>query len=234
VIELDDSLHRRSPPAVQGLVLVADAEQPVVRGGEYLHERFLRRLDVLVLIHQHLRVLALPAVADLRVGAQRADGPQQQVVEVIAALLGEMLLVEPVQVQQRLLLVVVGVGQLGVLVGADHRPKLEVGDHRLRERRLDPAAVLARGALRERQQPPPLAEAKSEDLLVPQQPLGAHELVADPVESLRFDVADAGGGQALLQLNPCVAVERGAQDPVGRKASAQQLADAFDQHRGLA
>ena len=48
------------------------------------------------------------------------------------------------------------------------------------------------------------------------------------------DGEHAGGSEPLLELGGGRRVERQAQDPLGRRAAREQLADAFDQHRGLA
>jgi hypothetical protein len=63
----------------------------------------------------------------------------------------------------------------------------------------------------------------------PRQILLAHQPPADAVEGAR-----GGRPEALLELQPRVAVERRAQDLLGGHATPDQLAGALDQDRGLA
>lgn len=53
-IEVNHPPDARASPSVQRLVLVADAEQAVLRHGDDAHEQLLGGLDVLVLINQHV------------------------------------------------------------------------------------------------------------------------------------------------------------------------------------
>ena len=87
-IELEHPPHRRAPEPVQRLVVVTDGQQRVLRRGQDPDQQLLRGLDVLVLVHEHVLEPRLPARAERRVGAQRADGAQHQVVEVVEVLLG--------------------------------------------------------------------------------------------------------------------------------------------------
>ena len=54
-VELEHPPHRRAPEPVQRLVVVTDGEQRVLRRGQDADQQFLRRLDVLVLVHEHVR-----------------------------------------------------------------------------------------------------------------------------------------------------------------------------------
>jgi len=76
-------MHARAPPAVERLILVADHEQVIVRRGEHPHQQLLRRLDVLVLVDQHMIERRLPPLARRSVAAQQAHGEHDHVVEVI-------------------------------------------------------------------------------------------------------------------------------------------------------
>ena len=82
-VELEDPAHAGPAPSVQGLVLVAHAEEAILGRREDPYEQLLRRLDVLVLVDENLTEAALPAPAKIVVVAQRADCAEHEVIEVV-------------------------------------------------------------------------------------------------------------------------------------------------------
>jgi hypothetical protein len=90
-VEAQDLLDVRSPPAVDGLVVVAHHAHVAVRAPDLLHDLVLGMVRVLVFVDQDVAVL-LPVVrADVFVLAQQADRLQQEVVEIQGARAGQEL-----------------------------------------------------------------------------------------------------------------------------------------------
>ena len=229
-VELDDPSHAGPAPSVQGLVLVADAEEPILGRREDPYEQLLRRLDVLVLVDQNLPEAALPAPAKIGVLTQRPHCGEHEVIEVVDSPLCQLAFIVLVDDRQRLA-VRMPVGLLGELARRRQQPELDPADRGTCVRRLHPRARLAQpdGA-----QASPLIERRLAHPVPTRQPLLAHQPPADAVERPGGDGLYPDGPQALLELNPRVAVERGAQDLLCGHAAAEQLSHALDQDRRLA
>ena len=108
--------------------------------------------------------------------------------------------------------------------------QLDRTDRRARVARIDPGPLLAQ---RQRAQPLPLIERHLARAAGAGEALLAHQPPADAVKRARGDGIEARGAQALAQFDARVTVERCAQDPLRRHATAQQLTHALDQHGGL-
>ena len=80
-MELEDAARVGLPPAVDELVVVAHDEEPAVRPGEHVHERQLRSVEVLELVHQHVVEPPLDEGAVRGVGEHVGDGEVDLVVE---------------------------------------------------------------------------------------------------------------------------------------------------------
>ena len=80
-MELEDAARVGLPPAVDELVVVADDEEPAMRPGEHVHERQLRPVEVLELVHQHVVEAPLDEGAVRGVGEHVGDGEVDLVVE---------------------------------------------------------------------------------------------------------------------------------------------------------
>ena len=82
LVEAEDVLQLGAPPAVDGLVGVADGEHVVASFGELAQQDVLRQVRVLVLVDQDVREPFRPAVADIGHVVQQPDGGQEHIVEV--------------------------------------------------------------------------------------------------------------------------------------------------------
>ena len=229
-VELDHPAHARAPEAVQRLVLVADAEQRVLRRGEDPDQQLLRRLDVLVLVDEHVREAALPALAQRWSLAQRADGEHDHVVEVVDALLGLLGLVERVDARRSSPSVISCV-RGAELAGVASSPSLM-------------SEIAARASPASTQVPVSrAASAHSRFHWLSESCLGRRGGSCAPRAAStargcgtcapRTD-CHACGGEPLGQLDARVAVERCRQNPLGAHAAAQQLAHPLDQYGRLA
>ena len=92
-LEPQDPAHIGQPPAIDRLVVVADEEDPVGRGGEEEGEPELGAVDILDLVHQELPATTAPSGEEGRVGLERRDRAEDQVVEVEPAGRGHGVLV---------------------------------------------------------------------------------------------------------------------------------------------
>ena len=92
-LEVEDSPDIRQAPAVDRLVVVADEEDPVRRGGEQQRKPKLRAVDVLDLVDQQLSAAPTPARQQGGVALEGRDRPKDQVVEIEAATRGHGLFV---------------------------------------------------------------------------------------------------------------------------------------------
>ena len=80
-VELEDAARVGLPPAVDELVVVAHDEEPAMRPGEHVHERQLRPVEVLELVHQHVVEPSLDEGAVRGIGEHVGDGEVDLVVE---------------------------------------------------------------------------------------------------------------------------------------------------------
>ena len=80
-VELEDAARVGLPPAVDELVVVADDEQPPVWPREHVHERELRAVQVLELVHQHVFEARLDEGPVSRVLQHVGDGEVDLIVE---------------------------------------------------------------------------------------------------------------------------------------------------------
>ena len=230
-VEIDDPPNARAPPAVQRLVLVADREQLVLRRGQDADQQFLGGLDVLVLVDEHMVELLLPASAAGLVAAQVTDGQEDLVVEVVHALIRLVGLEQPVDLAEAAVLVL-QVRARAVFLGRRELAELDRGDP-LRKLgglgRLKPDLVFGDPSPTR-----PLSDGRWFRAQVATLDERPDDAVADRVERACFDARHVGGGEPLPEFGRRRGVERQAQDPLWRRAAGEQLADAFDQHRGLA
>ena len=81
-MEAEDVLQFGAPPAVDGLVGVADGEDVVASFDELAQQDVLRQVRVLVLVDQDVREPFRPAFADVGHVVQQPDGGQEHIVEV--------------------------------------------------------------------------------------------------------------------------------------------------------
>ena len=84
-MELEDAARVGLPPAVDELVVVADDEEAPVRPREHVHQRELRAVEVLELVHQHVVEPLLDEGAVRGVGQHVGDGEVDLVVEGLRA-----------------------------------------------------------------------------------------------------------------------------------------------------
>ncbi len=81
-IQAEDPADIGQPPAIDGLVVVADQEDAVGRRGQQQGESKLGTVDVLDLIDQQFATACAPAGQQPVVPLESFDGPQDEVVEV--------------------------------------------------------------------------------------------------------------------------------------------------------
>ena len=82
VLEAQDVVDLRAAPAVDRLVVVADAAQVLARLGEQAQPEILGDVGVLVLVHQHVAEAALVLLQHVRMLAPEAQAFEQQVAEI--------------------------------------------------------------------------------------------------------------------------------------------------------
>ena len=82
VLELQDVADVGAPPAVDGLVAVANDRDLVMEAGEEKHQLVLGPVGVLVFVHQDVAKAALVVVEHVGAGLQQVDCHQEEVVEV--------------------------------------------------------------------------------------------------------------------------------------------------------
>ena len=85
--------HIRQPPAVDGLVVVADEEDPVVRCGQQARHTELARIHVLDLIHEQVRAPRPPAREERCIFPETPECQRHEVVEIDRAGCSELPLV---------------------------------------------------------------------------------------------------------------------------------------------
>ena len=82
--QVQDPSHVGQPPTVDGLVVVADHEDPVGRRRQEEGHPELAAVDVLDLVDEEVGTGPSPAIEDRSIGIEQADGPRDEVVEVDA------------------------------------------------------------------------------------------------------------------------------------------------------
>src|SRR5688500_17396934 len=98
LVKLNHPFHAGATPCVEALVLIAYAKQEIFRRGEHLHQEFLGRLDVLILVDKDSCESILPVTAGVSVSLQKSESSEDEVIEIVLILLLETLLVQLVEV----------------------------------------------------------------------------------------------------------------------------------------
>ena len=111
LLEAEDVLDLGAPPAIDGLVLVADRAEGLGFRPEELDERVLGGVRVLVLVDQEVPEAPALLGGDRRAGREEPHRAADQVVEIEGARRGELLLVESVDLGDPL------AGEVGLLGG---------------------------------------------------------------------------------------------------------------------
>ena len=162
--------------------------------------------------------------ARIGVPLEEPDRTEDEVVEVIAILLEERRLVEPVDGCERAF--GGSDGDLVELIDREDPPELDIGDLVPRVGRLDPHALGGR-VHRLLGEPAPLPVADGADVATQElRPL--EDPPPDRVERGRVDALDAGLGEPCLELVRSGRVERAAEDAVRRDATGDELAHPRD------
>ena len=134
LVEAEDVLQLGAPPAVDGLVGVADGEHVVASFGELAQQDVLRQVRVLVLVDQDVREPFRPAFADIGHVVQQPDGGQEQIVEVEGVAGAQRALVHAGEVALELCILAVA-----VVARVGHRVHRVLQDAYLVQQRLGPS-----------------------------------------------------------------------------------------------
>jgi hypothetical protein len=235
LLEAQDVAHLRPAPAVDRLVVVADAGDVAVAGGEQPQPEILGDVGVLVLVDEDVAEPALVLLEHVRMCLQDAEDVQQQVAEVAGVERAQPLLVggvelgaamrEGVRLRRRHLLG----GQGAVLPAVDQagevarRPALLVDVRRLDELAHQPHLVVGVEDGEVRLQPGELGVPAQElgrervEGAEPGHPLDdAADELADAVLHLPRGLVGEGDGEDLVRPRPPGVEQVG--DPGGERA----------------
>ncbi len=94
MVEAHDDAHVGAPPAVDGLVVIADDAEVAVLGGELDDEAVLREVDVLIFVHEDMAEALLVAREHVGVLLEQPHYAVNEIVEVACAVVAEPALVE--------------------------------------------------------------------------------------------------------------------------------------------
>ncbi len=239
VLEAQDVVDLRAPPAIDRLVVVADAAEVLARLGEEAQPQILRDVGVLVLVHQHVAEALLVLLQHVRVLAPEPQAFEQEVAEIRRVQRLQPLLVgavepraAPVREDGRLSGGYVLRGEAPVLPAVDEggelarRPALLVD-------------LLGRDDLLE--QPDLVVGAEDGEIRAQPDQLGmaAQDLGADRMEGAEpgHALARRPGetGDALLHLARRLVGEGDRQDAGGPGAAGRdEMGDSRREHAGLA
>ena len=238
-LEAQDVVHLGAAPAIDRLIVVADAANIAVALREQPQPQILRDVGVLILVHQHIEEALLVFREHVGVLLEQPQIFQQQVAEIG----GVQLLQPPLIERVKLARFAVGEGEALPLRHAFRRepPVLPAVDHRGQQPRRPALLVDILGVEQLLQQPDLIVgiEHGERRLQIDQLGMPAQDLDADGVEGAEprhaFDHAANQLADADLHLARGLVGEGDGENlPRPRPAQAQNMGNARRQHPGLA